>query len=308
MKSCTKREMLSLIGQLQHASCLVKPGQSFLCRMIELSKVAKELNHKIRLNKGFRSDLQWWACFLPSWNGDSMMSSVVKGGWKVTVTSDVPGSWGCGAFTSSGEWFQLQLLESWSSIHITVKELLPIVLGAVVWGEKWEGKTVRCLCDNAAVVAIIKSGRSKVERAMHLIRSLFFFLAKFGVVLVGEHIPGIENGAADALSRDNLPSFRLQLPGVQPQPTAIPRGDLDRLAHHYFVKGLANSTHKAYQSAQKRYLTFCGVARERAVPAAESTLCKFASSLAREKLKHRTIKSYLSGVRYLHIAEEGDPS
>lgn len=74
------------------------------------------------------------------------------------------------------------------------------------------------------------------------------------------------------------------------------------------MKGLANSTHRAYQSAQKRYLTFCRAEGLRAVPAAESTLSKFASSLAREKLKHRTIKSYLSGVRYLHIAEgEGDP-
>ena len=46
----------------------------------------------------------------------------------------------------------------------------------------------------------------------------------------------------------------------------------------------------------------------RAVPASEATLCKFSSSLARDKLKHRTIKSYLSGVRFLHISEgEGDP-
>ena len=29
-KSCTKRELLSLIGQLQHACCVVRPGRSFL--------------------------------------------------------------------------------------------------------------------------------------------------------------------------------------------------------------------------------------------------------------------------------------
>ena len=37
--------------------------------MIELSRRVKELHHKVRLNAGFRSDLSWWGCFLPIWNG-----------------------------------------------------------------------------------------------------------------------------------------------------------------------------------------------------------------------------------------------
>ena len=56
-RSTTKRELLSLIGQLQHACCIVRPGRSFLRRMISLSTVAKELHHRIRLNGGFQSDL-----------------------------------------------------------------------------------------------------------------------------------------------------------------------------------------------------------------------------------------------------------
>ena len=63
-KSCTKRELLSLIGHLQHACRVVPPGRSFLRRMIELSTKAKELHHHICLNVGFRSDLQWWDFFL----------------------------------------------------------------------------------------------------------------------------------------------------------------------------------------------------------------------------------------------------
>ena len=74
--SCTKRELLSLIGQLQHACKVVRPGRTFLRRMIELSMVAKQLHHHICLNKGFQSDLEWWALFLPTWNGIAMMSSV----------------------------------------------------------------------------------------------------------------------------------------------------------------------------------------------------------------------------------------
>ena len=71
-KSCTKRELLSLVGQLQHAGCVVRPGRTFLRQMISLSTIPKELHHRVRLNAGFCSDLMWWNAFLESWNGKSI--------------------------------------------------------------------------------------------------------------------------------------------------------------------------------------------------------------------------------------------
>ena len=76
-------------------------------RMIELATVAKELHHHIRLNRGFKSDLEWWALFLPTWNGITMMSSVCRTQPMTTVTSDASGGWGCGAFSSDGQWFSV---------------------------------------------------------------------------------------------------------------------------------------------------------------------------------------------------------
>ncbi len=219
-KSCTKRELLSIIGLLQHS--VIKPGRSFLRRMIELSKCVHELHYKVSLNAGFRSDLRWWSCFLPIWNGACPRSSLGHQKPQVTLTSDASGSWGCGAFTSNGEWFQLQWPGSWDGIHITAKELLPIVVGAAVWGSVWEGSTVLCLCDNAAIVAIVNSGRSKMDRAMHLMRCLSFFLARWGISLVCRHISGSLNGAADALSRNAFPSFQRLVPGTSMMPTVIP--------------------------------------------------------------------------------------
>ncbi len=221
-KSCTKKDLLSLIGQLQHACCVVRPGRTFLRRMIELSTVVKENHHHIRLNSGFRSDLQWWARFLTKWNGSSMMSRANRSRWDVTMTSDASGSWGAGAYTSYGDWLQLRWPQSWESVHITVKELLPIVMGAAIWGRHWEGKMIRCRCDNAATVAIVNSGRSKVVRAMHLMRSLFFFLASYDITLYAEHIRGVDNGAADALSRDNCSEFFMQVPRARQEPSVIP--------------------------------------------------------------------------------------
>ena len=100
--SCIKRELFSLIGLLQYACCVVRPGRTFLRQMISLSKAAKELHHHIRLSKGFRSDLLWWVCFLPTWNGVSMMSNASHL-YEATTTSDASGRWGCGAFPSDGE-------------------------------------------------------------------------------------------------------------------------------------------------------------------------------------------------------------
>lgn len=123
----------------------------------------------------------------------------------------------------SGEWFQLEWPEEWRDVNITVKELLPIVLSVALWGRPWTGKTVRCLCDNAAVVAVVNSGSSRCERVMHLMRSLFFVAARHNIFLVAQHIPGRENVAADALSRNNLPSFRVQEPRAQLRQTPIPQ-------------------------------------------------------------------------------------
>ena len=133
-KSCQKRDLLSLIGQLQHACRVVRAGRTFLRRMIDLSTVVVELHHHIRLNKGFRSDLQWWDLSLEGWNGVSMFSSLARGSTAMVLTSDALGSWGCGAFESSRKWFQIPWRGSLESVHITVKELLPVVVACALWG------------------------------------------------------------------------------------------------------------------------------------------------------------------------------
>ena len=228
-KSCRKRELLSVIGQLQHACRVVKPGRTFLRRMIELSTTAHELYHHIRLNRGFQSDLEWWALFLSEWNGVGMMVAAGRATPQAVLTSDASGNWGCGAFSSAGEWFQCPWPSVWAEVHITVKELLPIVMACAMWGQQWQGKTILCRSDNAAVVAIINSGRSKDPLAMHLMRSLFFLAAKHSIVFRAEHLPGHLNGAADALSRDNLPLFFQQVPVAQRAPTPVPQELLDVL-------------------------------------------------------------------------------
>ena len=101
-RSCTKRELLSLIGHLQHATRIVKPGRSFLCRMIDLASSEAELHHHICLRGRFKSDLQWWALFMERWNEVGLMALLGRVHPTITPTLDASGCWGCRAFLDTG--------------------------------------------------------------------------------------------------------------------------------------------------------------------------------------------------------------
>ena len=53
-KAARKREILSLLGLLQHAAKVVRPGRTFMRRMFDTTMKVKELNQVVRLNKEFR--------------------------------------------------------------------------------------------------------------------------------------------------------------------------------------------------------------------------------------------------------------
>jgi hypothetical protein len=220
-RTCTKRELESLIGQLQHASNVVKPGRSFLRRMIVLAKVANKPWHHIRIGASFRADLAWWKAFLREWNGITMMRMLDDQAPGRMLTSDTSGSWGCGVFQGS-QWFQLQWNPNLLSKSIAVKEMLPILIAAAIWGKMWKGKLIICYCDNQSVVAVIKARYSRDDELMHLLRSLFFFEACFGFQVQARHVPGVHNGVADALSRNKLPLFFLKAHSAEKSPTPIP--------------------------------------------------------------------------------------
>ena len=139
------------------------------------------------------SSMEWhiYSCSLKAENPD------------LEVTSDASGNWGCGAF-SSGEWFQLQWDSSMTTVHITIKELIPIAIAAMLWGNKWARKTVRAFCDNMAIVHVLHSRQSKDQDIMHLLQCLSLVECCFDFILVSKHLPGKLNILADALSRDKL--------------------------------------------------------------------------------------------------------
>ena len=161
-KSCLKRDLESLVGKLQHACKVVRPGQTFLRRMFELLHGVSKKHHHIRLNHAFRSDLMWWPTFLGSWNGKAMMRSRVQWTPAVQLYTDAAGEVGCGAWWGA-HWLQLKwaTAAAWKGIPITQKEVLPAVLACTVWGHQWKSKRVQLYCDNEAAVAVLNAGYSR---------------------------------------------------------------------------------------------------------------------------------------------------
>ena len=68
-RSCTLKELESLIGKLGHAAQVVQPGKMFLRQMFELKARMGHCRGKIRFNVSIRSDILWWVTFVEAWNG-----------------------------------------------------------------------------------------------------------------------------------------------------------------------------------------------------------------------------------------------
>ena len=134
---------------------------------------------------------------------------------------DASGSWGCGAYYDS-HWFQLRWDRRSEGLPIMVKELLPVVLACTVWGQEWACSCVRCLCDNQAVVACLRSRTSRDKHCMHMLRTLAFVEARHMFSLRPQYISTTDNHLADDLSRDKFASFLakvpMQTPGKRPSP------------------------------------------------------------------------------------------
>ena len=131
-ESATKREILSLVGLLQHATKVVRSGRTFVARMYQSAAKLEKLKYFTRLTQSFRSDLYWWHTFIANWNGLCILRKPNHANHvNFRVFSDASGSWGCGAQWER-HWFQWQWPLEWRPIGIMAKELVPIVISCAV--------------------------------------------------------------------------------------------------------------------------------------------------------------------------------
>ncbi|CAG2215071.1 unnamed protein product [Mytilus edulis] len=103
--TCTKRELLQLLGHLNFASRVIVPGRSFVSYLIKLSTKVKELHFYVNLRKECRVDLEFWLRFLHNWNGINMFYDCnYTSNFDMQLYTDASSTIGYGGYYQ-GKWF-----------------------------------------------------------------------------------------------------------------------------------------------------------------------------------------------------------
>ncbi len=106
---------------------------------------------------------------------------------------------------------------SWSTFHIAILELYPIVVAVNLWGAQIANKCIIFHCDNEAVVFIINRQTSKDCILMPLVRNLVLCCMNFNILIQASHIPGLYNVTSDKLSRFQFKAARRATPILDSQ-------------------------------------------------------------------------------------------
>jgi Reverse transcriptase (RNA-dependent DNA polymerase) len=229
--SASMTELQSLCGVLNWVCKVVRPGRSFLRRIIDHSSTLYACGHdkQFQIPVEVQLDIAWWREFVSQYNGISLLYEFE---WTqaplIELFTDAC-EFGYGAKFGNryihGRWSPLQLkcarnrtAKNKKKVSMPYLELLSLVLAAATWGKLWSGKKITFRCDCVPVVQAIEKRSSVVERSMDLIRSLHFIAARDGFDFACRHIPGVKNISADALSRDMMSVFRLDTPQHLPSP------------------------------------------------------------------------------------------
>ncbi|RXN20392.1 poly [Labeo rohita] len=222
--SCSKRELLSLLGHLNFAMRIIPQGRPFISHLLSLASSVHALEDLISLSHACRNELRLWIMFLKQWNGLSLFyNNLVSSPIDIQLFTEAAPSTGFGGFYQ-GRWFaspwppQLQGSPQSSAFF----ELYPLVVAAYLWGNEWTSKSILVHCDNEAAVQCINKGRSHSPALTPLIRRLIWISACDQFILVAKHVPGSENQIADSLSRFLFQKFRTLAPEADKSPTPVP--------------------------------------------------------------------------------------
>lgn len=217
--SASKRQLQSLAGSLNFACQVVHGGRTFLRRVIDCVNKLKHPAHRCRLTSDIRADISWWKEFLVTFNGRRMMlnfnqpyfiqtDASFNGFGAVSPDDWFAGSWSasraddCNSRLFSTHWSTAgHAIDPSLRSNINFLELFPILIAARRWGALWTNKRVCVETDNTQAMSFINKGTCKNPIAMSWLREIFWLGVRHNFHLRARHLPGINNGHADRLSR-----------------------------------------------------------------------------------------------------------
>jgi len=216
------QELQSLTGKLNWACGVVRPGRSFLRRIIDHTKSIGR-GGSAPLTTSVRLDIQWWSDCVSEFNGHSIMYDVE---WTESTrlelfTDACYAGYGAsfGDRWIKGSWSAAELESARRGSAVDVYsmpylELRALVLAMASWGHLMAGRRVDIRSDCLPIVQSIEKRSCREGRAMDLIRALHAIAVKHRFDFKATHISGKRNVLADALSRDDMSAFFLAQPSA----------------------------------------------------------------------------------------------
>ncbi|XP_075060986.1 uncharacterized protein LOC142149556 [Mixophyes fleayi] len=213
--SSTLRQVQSLLGRFNFACRLIAMGRVF-CRKLQRATAGRSRPHAaVRLSKVIREDLQIWLVFLREFNGSQIWPTPTVTNSSINLFTDASGACGFGAYLD-GHWCPDSWPEEWHRLGITknllVLELFPIVVAIELWAPALRGKHIVFWCNNLGVVQSINKQSASAHHAISLLRHFVLRCLQHDISFRARHVPGVQNGLADALSCFQWSKFRSLAP------------------------------------------------------------------------------------------------
>ena len=169
----------------------VKPARIFINRMLDLLR-SPHATQGITLTADFKCDLQWFAMFLPQYNGVSMYDHRV-----IDMSLELDD--GLTGFGGRCGWFVYHLpisrgFRDWTIVHL---EMVNIFLALRLFAQLWSTKKIEIHCDNQAVVTVVRKNSFLATSA----RNIWYLTAVHDIDVQYSHIKCASNQLADTLSR-----------------------------------------------------------------------------------------------------------
>lgn len=233
-------ELMSLVGKLEFACNVIRPGTAFLRRLRGIMMSMKEgradgEKNGRRLADGARIEVRWWLDVFLTAAGNRR--PIIDPPWvddrSLEIYTDACGT-GFGACYGN-RWFQgcwtaaqLDFARVHTHISMPYLELYALTLAAVAWGPLWRGKRITFRCDAEAAVSAVAHMRSRKDSMSELLRLLYATAVRHVFEFRCVHVAGVTNEIADALSRNcSFQELLTKLPTAEAQATPVPALPLD---------------------------------------------------------------------------------
>ena len=204
-ETATLKQLQSLLGKLNFVAACVKPSRIFISRLlIWLRSIYGSSEFLHHIPEIVKKDLIWWDKFLPKYNGISMMEYE---NWSLpdSVFSSDSCLSGCGGFWN-GCYFHATFPESimLQNLHISILEILSIIICLKLWGKHFKGQRIIVFCDNLNVCHLLNQGNSRSEILQDCLREVCYLAACNEFEIRAQHLSSTENRISDILSRYHL--------------------------------------------------------------------------------------------------------